>query len=88
MDVNIRGVLFMTQAVIPHLQQPGRIMNLGSVLGRVAMQERASELYTLGHTVNTIAPGLTETDMMAEVMKKQGPAGEQALSNSKDVDPT
>ncbi|KFY86919.1 hypothetical protein V500_07311 [Pseudogymnoascus sp. VKM F-4518 (FW-2643)] len=104
MDVNVRGVLFMTQAVIPHLQQPGRIINLGSVLGRVGnagtsiyaaskaaveglTRGWASELSPLGHTVNTIAPGLTETDMMAEVMKKQGPAAEQALAIQKMLTP-
>ncbi|KAL3427885.1 3-ketoacyl-acyl carrier protein reductase [Phlyctema vagabunda] len=34
MDVNVRGVFLMTQAVIPHLRAPGRVINLGSILGR------------------------------------------------------
>lgn len=34
-DVNVRSVIFMTQAVLPHLRGPGRIINIGSVLGRI-----------------------------------------------------
>ena len=35
-DVNVRSVVFTTQAVLPHLRSPGRIINLGSTLSRVA----------------------------------------------------
>ncbi|KAH7054464.1 dehydrogenase with different specificitie [Macrophomina phaseolina] len=81
LDVNVRSVIFMTQAVLPHLRSPGRIINLGSVLGRIGQPGAsvysaskaaiealsrgwASELGAAGHTVNVIAPALTETDMM------------------------
>ncbi|KAI9708504.1 MAG: hypothetical protein M1820_003965 [Bogoriella megaspora] len=33
-DVNVRAVLFMTQAVLPYLRKPGRVINLSSVGGR------------------------------------------------------
>ena len=33
-DVNVRAVLFMSQAVQPHLRKPGRIINISSVGGR------------------------------------------------------
>lgn len=34
-DTNVRSVIFMTQAVRPNLRSPGRIINVGSVLGRL-----------------------------------------------------
>ncbi|KAL5363449.1 hypothetical protein BJX96DRAFT_167488 [Aspergillus floccosus] len=34
-DVNVRSVVFMTQAVLPYLRAPGRIISIGSVLGRI-----------------------------------------------------
>ena len=34
-DVNVRAVLLMTQAVMPHLRAPGRIINVSSVGGRL-----------------------------------------------------
>ncbi|KAF2175030.1 dehydrogenase with different specificitie [Zopfia rhizophila CBS 207.26] len=33
-NVNVRGALLMTKAVVPHLRAPGRIINLSSVGGR------------------------------------------------------
>lgn len=33
-DVNIRGVILLTQAVLPHLRAPGRIINISSVGAR------------------------------------------------------
>ncbi|KAI9666454.1 MAG: hypothetical protein M1821_004390 [Bathelium mastoideum] len=33
-DVNVRAVVFMSQAVQPHLRRPGRIINISSVGGR------------------------------------------------------
>lgn len=81
LDINVRGVFLMTQAVAPHLRAPCRIINIGSVLGRIGFagttvyaaskaavegmtRAWAAELGPLGHTVNTIAAALTETDMM------------------------
>ncbi|GLB04464.1 hypothetical protein AtubIFM57258_010430 [Aspergillus tubingensis] len=81
-NVNIRSVVFTTQAALPHLRSPGRIINLGSTLSRVAQPAGsvyaatkaaveamarcwAAELGPAGHTVNSVAPGLTGTDMNA-----------------------
>lgn len=99
-DVNVRSVVFTTQAVLPHLRSPGRIINLGSTLSRVAQPAAsvyaatkaavealarcwAAELGPDGHTVNSVAPGLTGTDMNA-----QGKAlPEQALGILKAMTP-
>jgi 3-oxoacyl-[acyl-carrier protein] reductase len=35
-DVNVRGALLMTKAVVPHLRAPGRIINMSSVGSRSA----------------------------------------------------
>lgn len=81
MDLNVRSVIFMTQAVVPYLRSPGRIINIGSALGSVGFPGTsvysaskaalealsrgwASELGGSSHTVNVVAPALTETDMM------------------------
>ena len=101
-DTNIRSVVFTTQAVLPHLRSPGRIINLGSTGSRTAQPAAsvyastkaavealarcwAAELGPSGHTVNSIAPGLTGTDMNAygkalpeqavEIMKAMTPLG-------------
>ncbi|KAL1740385.1 hypothetical protein HDZ31DRAFT_26843, partial [Schizophyllum fasciatum] len=34
MDVNVRGTIFMTEAAIPYLRAPARIINISSVAGR------------------------------------------------------
>jgi 3-oxoacyl-[acyl-carrier protein] reductase len=36
-NTNVRGVIFTTQAVVPHLRAPGRIINIGSVLSRIGL---------------------------------------------------
>ncbi|KAJ5815629.1 hypothetical protein N7474_007406 [Penicillium riverlandense] len=110
LDVNLRSVVFMTQAVLPNLRSPGRIINIGSVLGRigypgvsiysatkVALEALsrgwASELGASSHTVNVVAPALTETDMMArsagseqvlEMQKKMTPM-EHRLGKAEDI---
>lgn len=33
-DINVRAPILLTQAVLPHLRRPGRIINIGSVGGR------------------------------------------------------
>lgn len=33
-DLNVRGAIFLTQAVLPHLRAPGRIINISSVGAR------------------------------------------------------
>ncbi|KAG9196775.1 hypothetical protein G6514_004688 [Epicoccum nigrum] len=81
-DTNVRSAIFMVQAVLPHLRSPGRIITVGSVLGRMGRPTHsiysaskaslealsrgwASELGPAGHTVNVVAPALTETDMQS-----------------------
>lgn len=43
-DVNVRGVMLLTQAVLPHLRAPGRIINISSVGARAGFAELS--LYT------------------------------------------
>lgn len=40
-DVNVRGALLMTKAVVPHLRAPGRIINMSSVGSRQAFAKLA-----------------------------------------------
>lgn len=57
-DVNIRGVVYTTQAAIPHLPQGGRIINIGSCLSdRVALSEIA--VYSMTKSaLNSLTRGL------------------------------
>ncbi|KAF9529387.1 hypothetical protein CPB83DRAFT_875528 [Crepidotus variabilis] len=87
-DLNARGTLFMTQAIIPYLPQKrlggGRIINVSSVGARqgfaalslynsskAAMEGMtrcwAAELGAGGHTVNAVAPGPTESEMIKRI---------------------
>ena len=40
-DVNVRGPLLMTKAVLPHLKAPGRIINVSSVGARCGLEKMA-----------------------------------------------
>lgn len=102
MELNVRSVIFMTQAVLPYLRSPGRIINIGSVMGRLGYPNSsvysatkaalealsrgwASELGASGHTVNVVAPALTETDMMHRVAS--GPEAEHSIQMQKVMTP-
>ncbi|KAF9630988.1 Short-chain dehydrogenase/reductase SDR [Lasiodiplodia theobromae] len=92
MNLNVRGVFFLTQAVAPHLPKigggsgGGRIINIGSTIARKGAAQSgvyaaskaaveamtrawAVELGISGHTVNTVTPGPTETETLAEWMQ-------------------
>lgn len=38
-NLNVRGIILLTQAVVPHLRSGGRIINLGSVGSRAAFKD-------------------------------------------------
>ena len=86
-DVNVRGPLLLTGAVVPHLRAPGRIINMSSVGSRTCFanlslytgskaaiegmtRSLAQELGGAGHTVNAVAPGPVESEMLADVPKE------------------
>lgn len=100
-DLNVRAVVFLTQAVLPHLRGPGRIINVSSVGARSAFASLslycsskaalegltrawAAELGGDGTTVNAVAPGPVESDMLesvpqriVEMQKENTPVGKR-----------
>lgn len=82
-DLNVRSVILMTQAVLPHLRAPGRIINISSVGARQGVAGNSVYLASKGavealtrcwaaelgpkshHTVNAVAPGATDTEMLS-----------------------
>ncbi|KAL1717847.1 hypothetical protein EV715DRAFT_291779 [Schizophyllum commune] len=107
-DVNVRGALLMTRAVLPHLRAPGRIINVSSLGARrgwagyaVYCASKAAlegftralavEIGAAGHSVNAVAPGPTESDMLdtlsAEVIEaqKQGTPMQNRIGTVDDI---
>jgi len=98
-NLNVRGLFFLTQVLVPKLRDGGRIVNISSGItqsnggyGSVyAASKSAVEAFTrswaveLGPrsiTVNTVSPGMTETDLLDEVVprdRQQGMAGDTPL---------
>jgi 3-oxoacyl-[acyl-carrier protein] reductase len=86
--LNVRGLLFTTQAAARHMTAGGRIINLtsGIVRARVAGSAvyagskaaveaftrcLAAELGPRGITINSVAPGITDTDMLRDSVPEQ-----------------
>jgi C-5 ketoreductase len=77
--INVRAPFFVTQRALPLLVDGGRIVNVSSAVTRIAWPllpyamtkgalemlapRLANELGSRGITVNTVAPGITDTDM-------------------------
>lgn len=93
-DTNIRGPYFLTQAVLRHMPDDGRIINVSSVSTRVALPRASAYGITkaglqnltlslaqhLGPrriTVNSVVPGVFDTDMNAAWMS---PAAAEQLT--------
>lgn len=81
-DTNVRAMVLMTQAVLPHLPpRHARIINIGSTAARIGVPEISlytaskaaveamtrswvAELGSRGVTVNTVAPGSVESELL------------------------
>lgn len=85
-DLNVRAPTLLTQAVLPCLRRPGRIINISSVGGRAGFANLsmycsskaalegltrcwATELGSDGTTVNAVAPGPIESEMLENIPK-------------------
>jgi 3-oxoacyl-[acyl-carrier protein] reductase len=86
-DLNVRAPTLLTQAILPHLRHPGRIINISSVGARAGFANLsmycsskaalegltrcwAAELGKNGTTVNAVASGPVESDMLANIPKE------------------
>lgn len=91
---NLKGVFFLTQALVPLLRHGGTIVNISSttVVSRVfglsaysgskAALEAMTRVWALElaprHvTVNAVAPGLTDTDLVKNMPEVRGPIEEK-----------
>lgn len=96
-NVNVKGPFFMVQRALPLLRDGGRIINISSVVARVAFPEvaaysmtkgalntmtllLAAQLGPRGITVNSVAPGATNTDMNADWLSS--PEGRESVIGS------
>ena len=91
-NLNVRGAILLTQAVLPFLNPNSRVINLTSVGARTGFKELslycsskaavegltrcwAAELGVNGTTVNAVAPGPVQSDMLdnipADIVKMQ-----------------
>jgi 3-oxoacyl-[acyl-carrier protein] reductase len=91
--INVRASLFLTQRTLPLLTDGGRVIAISSPVTRtgppeiayamskgaidVMVRGLANTLGSRGITVNAVAPGITATDIWADV-----PGGAEALAGS------
>lgn len=106
--VNVLHPILLTQAVLPHLRAPGRIINVSSVGGRSGFAQLslytsskaalegltrswAGELGRDGTTVNAVAPGPVQSEMLEKIppeiveMQKKGTPVEQRLGQPQEI---
>ena len=86
-DLNVRGTVLLTQAVLPYLVPGGRIINVSSVGARAGFAALglycaskaaveglsrcwAAELGGDGTTVNVVAPGPVESEMLEKIPRE------------------
>ncbi|KAK5055315.1 hypothetical protein LTR84_013065 [Exophiala bonariae] len=86
-NVNVRGVILMTQATLKHMPPKSRIINISSVGGRSGFpslslytsskaalegltRSWAAELGSNGTTVNAVAPGPVQSEMLDSIPKE------------------
>lgn len=86
-DLNVRAPTLLTQAVLPNLRRPGRIINISSVGARAGFANLsmycsskaalegltrcwAAELGKDGTTVNAVAAGTVESEMLVNISKE------------------
>jgi 3-oxoacyl-[acyl-carrier protein] reductase len=88
MAVNVRAPLFVAQRALPLMADHGRLIAISSLVTRTAPREiayvmskgaldamvrtLAPEVGRRGITVNAVAPGLTETELMSSVIDRPG----------------
>lgn len=106
--VNIRGVILLTQCVLPHLRPKSRIINISSVGGRAGFaslslytsskaalegltRSWAVELGASGTTVNAVAPGPVQSEMLDSIpeaivqMQKDNTPVEKRVGTSLEI---
>lgn len=88
MAVNVRAPLFLTQRALPLMADHGRVIAISSLVTRTAPREiayvmskgaldamvrtLAAQVGRRGITVNAVAPGLTETELMSSLINQRG----------------
>src|SRR6202789_1178813 len=61
-DVNVLGLLLVTQAAVKHLGKGGSIINIGSLVRRITPPGRPLYSRSKGLRANPLNPGLVETE--------------------------